>query len=288
MLSGFTIVRNAIRLDYPIVPAVRSILDLCDEVVVNVGKSDDGTRDLVAAIGDPRVRILDTVWDFSRGSEALSVETNRAMAACRGTWGVYIQADEVLHETGVAILREAVRAADGDPRVEGLLVAYVHFYGDFDTVATDRHWYRREVRVVRLGRNVRSYWDAQGFRVGAGDQRPRARVTAARMFHYGWARPPSSRHRKLVASQEIFTEAVDRLAARAAEPALSWTPLLRRFTGTHPRTAHGWIAARQAAAAGPAVGPRRFRLGHVRLYLSDWIERLTGARLFEYRNYVEI
>ena len=38
MLSGFTIVRNAVRLDYQIVPAVRSILDLCDEVVVNVGK----------------------------------------------------------------------------------------------------------------------------------------------------------------------------------------------------------------------------------------------------------
>ena len=290
MLSGFTIVRNAVRLDYPIVPAVRSILDLCDEVVVNVGKSDDGTRDLVAAIDDPRVRILDTVWDFSRGSEALSVETNRAIAACRGDWGVYIQADEVLHETGVPLLRDAVRAADGDPRVEGLLVDYVHFYGDFATVATDRHWYRREVRAVRLDREVRSYWDAQGFRVGAGAgaRRPQARITGARMFHYGWARPPASMRQKVVASQEIFTEAADRLERRAAQPALDWTPLLRPFTGTHPRAAHGWIAVRQTAAAGPPVGPRRFRLGHIRLYVSDWIERLTGTRLFEYRNYVEV
>jgi hypothetical protein len=293
MLSGFTIVRNAVRLDYPIVPAIRSILDLCDEVVVNVGKSDDGTRDLVAAIGDPRVRILDTVWDFSRGSEALSVETNRAIAACRGDWGVYIQADEVLHETGIALLRDAIRAANGDQQIEGLLVEYVHFYGDFATVATDRHWYRREVRAVRLGGEVRSYWDAQGFRVGvgAGARRPRVRATGARMFHYGWARPPASMREKLVASQEIFTEAADRLERRAAQPSLTWTPLLRRFTGTHPRAAHAWIAERQAAesvAAGPAVGPRRFRLGHVRLYVSDWIERLTGTRLFEYRNYVEV
>lgn len=288
MLSGFTIVRNAVRLDYPIVPAIRSILELCDEVVVNVGKSDDGTRDLVAGIGDPRVRILDNVWDFSRGSAALSVETNRAMDACRGTWGVYIQADEVLHETGVPMLRDAVRAADGDARVEGLLVEYVHFYGDFVTVATDRHWYRREVRVVRLGGDVRSYWDAQGFRVGADERRPRARATGAPMFHYGWARPPSSMRQKLVASQEIFTEVADRLEARAAQPSLSWTPLLRRFTGAHPGVAQGWIAERQAAASGPAVGPRRFRLGHLRLYLSDWIERLTGTRLFEYRNYIEL
>jgi hypothetical protein len=81
MLSGFTIVRNAVRLEYPIVPAVRSILDLCDEVVVNVGKSDDGTRDLIAGISDPRVRILDTEWDFSRGSQALSSNQPRD-AAC--------------------------------------------------------------------------------------------------------------------------------------------------------------------------------------------------------------
>lgn len=290
MLSGFTIARNAVRLHYPIVPAIRSILDLCDEVVVNVGRSDDGTRELVEGVGDARVRILDTVWDFSRGSEALSIETNRAMAACRGSWGVYIQADEVLHETGVPMLRNAVLAANGDPGVEGLLVDYVHFYGDFETVATDRHWYRREVRAVRLGRDVRSYWDAQGFRVGsgAGARRPRARGTGARMFHYGWARTPSSMRQKLVASQEIFTEAGDRLEARAGQPALSWTPLLRRFTGSHPRAAREWIAARQAAAVGPAVGPRHFRLGHLRLYLSDWVERLTGTRLFEYRNYVEV
>jgi len=291
MISGFTIVRNAVRLDYPIVPAIRSILNLCDEVVVNVGRSDDGTRDLVASIGDPRVQILDTEWDFSRGSGALAFETNRAMAACRGAWGVYIQADEVLHEAGASVLRERLTEWDRDPRVEGLLVDYFHFYGDFVTVATDRHWYRREVRAVRLGHDIRSYQDAQGFRVGPGKRRVRARPTGARMFHYGWARPPQSMRQKLVASQEIFREAVDRIAARVADQqVLYWTPLLRRFSGTHPRVAQPWIAARDGAhtGGGPTVGPRHLRLGHVRLYLSDWIERLTGARLFEYRNYVEV
>jgi hypothetical protein len=42
-ISGFTFVRNAIKYDYPIVEAVRSILPLCDEVVVAVGDSDDDT-----------------------------------------------------------------------------------------------------------------------------------------------------------------------------------------------------------------------------------------------------
>jgi len=288
VLSGFTIVRNAVRLDYPIVPAIRSILDICDEVVVNVGRSDDGTRELVAGIDDSRVRIVDAVWDFSRGGSTLSFETNRAMAACSGTWGVYIQADEVLHESGAALIRERLRQCGGDERVEGLLVDYLHFYGDFDTVATDRHWYRREVRVVRLGGDVHSYQDAQGFRVGAGDRRVRARSTGARMFHYGWARPHESVRQKLVASQEIFTDAVGRLERRAAQQGLNWTPLLRRFPGGHPRVAQSWIAARRTAWAGSTVGPRRLRPAHLRLYLSDWIERLTGRRPFEYRNYVEV
>ena len=288
MISGFTIVRNAVTLDYPIVPAIRSILDLCDEVVVNVGKSDDGTRDVVASVGEPRVRIIDSVWDFSRGGGTLAFETNRAMAACRGAWGVYIQADEVLHETGMATLRERLRESEPDPRVEGLLVDYLHFYGDFDTIATDRHWYRREVRVVRLGREIRSFQDAQGFRVGPRERRVRARVTGAPMFHYGWARPPQSMRQKFAASKEVFHERAEQLEGHAQLEALYWTPLLRRFTGSHPRAAEAWIATRRAAAAGPTVGPRRLKLDHLRLYLSDWIERLTGTRLFEYRNYVEV
>ena len=105
MLSGFTIVRNAIKLDFPIVPAIQSVLAVCDEVVVNVGRSEDDTRGLVASIKDPRVRILDSEWDFTKKNEMLSIETLKAMHACRGTWGIYIQADEVLHETGARIFR---------------------------------------------------------------------------------------------------------------------------------------------------------------------------------------
>ena len=287
MISGFTIVRNALKLDYPIVPAIRSILDICDEVVVNVGKSDDDTRDLVASIGDPRVRILDTVWDFSRQSLVLSIETQRAMDACRGRWGVYIQADEVLHERGAPLLKQRIAEWDGDARVEGLLVRYRHFWGNFETLATTRRYYRREVRCVRLGRDVRSFQDAQGFRVGPELRRIRARETDAEMFHYGWARPVPAIGEKYEASKTIFPWSGERVAAAQARRTLGWMPLLRRFTGTHPRAVQEWIAAREQAPM-PALGPKRFRLGFVRYYLSDWIERLTGARVFEYRNYVEV
>jgi hypothetical protein len=287
MVSGFTLVRNAVTLDYPIVPAIRSLLPLCDEIVVNVGRSDDGTRDLVAAIADPRVRILDSEWDVSRGGGTLALETDRAMAACRGTWGAYIQADEVLHEAGAALLAEKVREWDDDARVEGLLVDYAHLYGDFDTIATNRHWYRREVRVVRLGRDIHSHGDAQGFRVGPERRRVRARVTGARMFHYGWARPPAGLARKHAAFKDLFQEQAATLERRRAAPALEWTPGLRRLAEAHPHVAREWIEARRVNRR-DGIAPRRLRVSDLRFYLSDWIERLTGARVFEYRNYVPV
>lgn len=284
MLSAFTLVRNAIKLDFPIVPAIRSVLEVCDEVVVNVGKSEDETRDLVAGIGDARVRILDTEWDFRRRNLMLSFETQRAMDACRGRWGIYIQADEVLHEDGARILADKAREWDADERVEGLLVEYVHFYGGFDTIATSRRWYRREVRCVRLGRDIHPFQGAQGFRVGPHDRKIRARLTGARMFHYGWARPARAIREKREASKVIYPWSRERTAREQARGELEWIPLLRPFTGAHPRAAREWITER-AHDPERVVGPRRFKLEHVRYYVSDWIERATGTRLFEFRNY---
>src|SRR5882762_8338292 len=100
LLSGFTLVRNAIQLNFPVVAAIGSVLEVCDEVVVNVGRSDDATRQLVEGIGDSRVRIIDCEWDLNKGEDMLALETQRAMGACLGSWGIYIQADEVLHERG--------------------------------------------------------------------------------------------------------------------------------------------------------------------------------------------
>jgi len=284
VLSGFTLVRNAVKLDFPIVAAIRSVLEVCDEVVVNVGKSEDDTRDLVASIRDPRVRILDTEWDFTKRNIMLSIETQRAMDACAGSWGIYIQADEVLHERGARILKDKVAEWDRDERVEGLLVKYLHFYGGFDRIATSRRWYRREVRCIRLGKDIRPYQGAQGFRVGPSYRKIQARPTDAEMFHYGWARPAKAIKEKLEISKTIYPWGGDRFDKEQARGFLEWIPLLRDFTGDHPAAAHDWIAQR-AHDPERVIGPARFRPEHVRFYISDWIERLTGARVFEFRNY---
>jgi hypothetical protein len=281
-ISGFTIVRNAIKLDFPVEASIRSILPVCDELVVNVGRSEDATLELVRSIADPRIRILETEWDMSRRNTVLGAETLRAMRACTHPWGIYIQADEVLHEAGAAELAAAVRTHHADPMVEGLLVRYLHFYGGFRTVATHRRWYRREVRAVRLdpALDVRPYQGAQGFRVGPGHRRIRARLTGAQMFHYGWARPAQALREKRELGKAMYPwrNADERL------PLLAWIPGIRPFEGAHPAVARGWIEGRVEDPE-RVIAPRRFEWHHLRYYVSGWIERLTGVRVFEFRNY---
>jgi hypothetical protein len=281
-ISGFTIVRNAIKLDFPVVASIRSLLPVCDEVVVNVGRSEDDTLGLVRSIADPKIRIVETEWDMSRRNTVLGDETLRAMRQCRGPWGIYIQADEVLAERGAVELAEAIQRYDGDPRVEGLLVRYLHFYGGFDTIATHRRWYRREVRAVRLdpALDIRPYQGAQGFRVGPDHRRIRARLTGAEMFHYGWARPAQALREK----RELGRTMYPWRDADEQRPLLDWVPGIRPFRGTHPVPARDWIEARRVDPE-RVIAPRRFRWRFLRYYLSGAVERLTGVRLFEFRNY---
>ena len=84
-VSGFTIARNAIKFDYPIVEAITSVLPLCDEFIVNVGKCDDGTLELIQSINSPKIKIIESVWDdtLREGGKLLAVETNRAFDSGR-------------------------------------------------------------------------------------------------------------------------------------------------------------------------------------------------------------
>lgn len=281
-VSGFTIVRNAVKLDFPLEASIRSILPICDEVVVNVGRSDDDTLAWVRSIADPKLRVLQTEWDMTLQDTVLSLETQRAMGACRHPWGVYIQADEVLHEQGAERLRRALEQHDGDVAVEGLLVDYLHFYGGFDTIATHRRWYRREVRAVRLEPrwDVRSHEGAQGFRVGPGHRKIRARTTGAQMFHYGWARPARALHQKRELDRPLYPWR----RSDPSLPLLPWIPGIRRFTGSHPAAARAWLEPRRHDPE-RVIEPRRFRWRFLRYYASGVIERLTGIRPFEFRNY---
>lgn len=111
-VSGFTFIRNAVKFDFPVVESISSVLPLCDHFVVAVGKSDDGTKDLIQGIGSDKISMIETEWDetLEKGGEVYAAETDKAFDAIppEFDWCFYIQGDEVLHEKFIPAVEKAM------------------------------------------------------------------------------------------------------------------------------------------------------------------------------------
>ena len=62
-ISGFTFIRNGVELGFPFEASIRSILPLVDEFVVVVGKSNDDTLQRIQGLNDPKIRIIESIWN---------------------------------------------------------------------------------------------------------------------------------------------------------------------------------------------------------------------------------
>ena len=80
-VSGFTFVRNVLKYDYPVVESTRSILPVLDEFIVNVGRCDDGTLELICSISDPKIKIVESVWDETLRKDGL-IYANKPTLRC--------------------------------------------------------------------------------------------------------------------------------------------------------------------------------------------------------------
>jgi hypothetical protein len=244
-ISGFTFCRNAVKYDYPIVESIKSILPIVDEYVVNVGKSEDNTLKLIESIGDPRIRVVESVWDESirKGGLIFSQQTNIALQHCVGDWAIYLQADEVIHENDLPGLIRKMKEALPASNILGLSFRYLHFYGDYYTI--NPWFYRRAVRIIRNNGDIESFGDAVGFCNKKTNEfiRPkdshRCVSSGARIFHYGYVKDskvliekvryqasrhhgdtiPEDRARKLEKERYEFDE----------------YDILKNFRGAHPR-----------------------------------------------------
>ncbi|HMR42398.1 MAG TPA: glycosyltransferase family 2 protein [Saprospiraceae bacterium] len=285
-VSGFSFIRNAVKYDYPVVEAITSVLPLCDEFVIAVGNSDDATLQLIQSIQNPKIKIIETVWDDSlrEGGRVLAAETDKAYRAIsdKADWCFYIQGDEVLHEKYLENIRRAMTLFKDDKKVDGLLFDYLHFYGSYDFVGSASRWYRREVRVIRKDASFYSYRDAQGFRKGD-NQKLNVKRSDAFIYHYGWVRDPRAMQQKNESFHRLWhsDEWVDKNIAKAAEFDYSGIDALEKFEGSHPAVMQERIRRKNWRFD--------FDISFNSLKLKDRlrkkVEKWTGWRPGEYRNY---
>jgi hypothetical protein len=271
--------------DYPVKEAILSILPLCDEFIVMLGNSDDGTRELIESIGDSRIKIYDSVWDDSlrEGGKVLAVETDKAFdkVSADSDWAFYIQGDEVFHEHGYEAVTDAMKKYKDDSEVEGLLLKYRHFYGSYDYVGDSRRWYRNEVRIIKNDKSIRSYKDAQGFKKNG--KKLQVKKVYAFMHHYGWVRPPAAMQAKQVTFHKMWhnDEWVKENIAVADEFDYSNIDSLALYRGVHPQVMKERIAGKNWKFSFDPLSKKQ----SVWMRLLHLVEEVTGWRIGEWRNY---
>lgn len=114
MISGLTIIRNGIKYDYPFIESLKSMLPICDEIIVVAGNSEDGTNRAILALNEPKIRFIHTIWDeqLRTGGKILAQQTNIGIQAIKGDWILYLQGDEVLHENAKEKILKGIAIAE--------------------------------------------------------------------------------------------------------------------------------------------------------------------------------
>lgn len=273
-ISGFTFIRNGVDLGFPFEASIRSLLPLVDEFVVAVGAGSDDTLNRIRAINDPKIRIIETVWNERMADRGFVYAQQKMIAqySCTGDWAFYIEGDEVVHEQDIESIRASVEKHHGNPSVEALVFDYHHFYGSPAWVSVSPGWYRRECRLIR--NTIRSYApDGQYWLVTTDHKKgrnPRSALANAHIYHYGWIRRNEDMQKKL-----------DQVSKYWATPAtqVRYSQFDRRalqaFTGTHPSAAKKWLAqeAESVLSLDPDYKPTK---KENKYHLMRKLEMLTG------------
>ncbi len=201
--------RNGVKYDYSFKESLLSLAPLVEKIYLALDKGDDTTEEEIKKF--PFIKIVPSTWDMNlKKGLVLSVETNKALEALRAdhgqednAWGIYLQADEVLHEDDYEILKRDIEKAQSEG-CDAISFRYLHFWQTHHHVAVSRKWYPHEIRAIKLKTPIESWGDAQGFR-----NHKKIFHTEARIFHYGHVREQSSYKEKMRDMGKLYHSAED-------------------------------------------------------------------------------
>lgn len=243
--SGYVCVRNARIFDYGVVEAVKSLLPVCDEVVVCDGESEDDTREMVESIGDSRIRLITYPWQNPVADDRFWVKwLNYARERLAFNYQITLDADEVLAETSYDKVRSLAESGEC-----GIFTRH-NFWNDakhlapFNTVCGDT--------VARCGPSSLYCPSDEPYPAVEPNIRTHAELhNELEIFHYGFIRKPDAFVRKSKAVQVMFMGSCDRRITDMEESGKPWTERdyfegkpLRDFSGVHPAIAVPWLRER--------------------------------------------
>lgn len=309
-ISGFTIVRNATKLYYPVKESIQSILPLVDEFVIALGNcdEDDYTLKEIQSIQSDKIKIIHTTWELEKYPDGTEYarQTDIAKNACTGDWLFYLQSDEVIHEKYLPVIRKRCELLLHDKDIEGLLFDYKHFWGDYHHYFESHVWYAKEIRIIRNLPHIHSWGDAQSFRnipdFDGADYRQKkgtyklkvAKVNAW-VYHYGWVRPPyfmQSKRKEFTAIYKGTDFAEDHFRNEEAEFNFGNLDKLNVFKDTHPAVMKDMISRfnwQDKLYPNKAPDPKvKHKHEKLKNRLLSFVEKklLKGEQVFSFKNYI--
>ncbi|MCK4671542.1 MAG: glycosyltransferase [Candidatus Aegiribacteria sp.] len=293
LISGFTFVRDAVRLDYPVVESIRSALPIVDEYIVNAGDCTDNTIEIIRNIGDPKIRIIETNWNPERFVDGITYadQTNIALGQCTYPWCLYLQADEVIHEQDFQQILSTMEKYDSRDDVDGLLFHYNHFWGNYNRVHRGHNWYDMDIRAVKNNRNISSWKDAQSFRKDG--KKLRVVDCGAWIYHYGWVRHPEVMRKKTIIMDSFYHDD-EWMKKKHSDSGRPWDygPLdsVPVFNGTHPEIMRNRISEKDWNAEDYSDPDNPPDLEHLRVScrIHSALEKIIGRKIGGYSNWIQV
>lgn len=293
-ISAFSYVRNGFQYGVPFIESIQSVLPICDEFVVAVGDSKDGTREAIENLNDPKIKIVDTIWDekLTLGGKIFAQQSNIAYQNISPDtdWVIHIQADEVLHEDEYNQIIQSIEIANKHPKVDGLLFPFIHFWGDYNSIRNSRRVHRNEIRAFKYNPKIRAYRDSQGFRIYENPSEQDAEKgiklnvikTKASIYHYNSVR----NRQNMILKFHNFAYYYSRTDSKMEEQPKNefnyhTVDRVTKFKGTHPKV------------MAEAIAKYDYVFEHDKSH-AQWkkndkyiqpIEDLLGIRFGEYKNY---
>jgi hypothetical protein len=239
-VSAFTFIKNGVILGYPFLQSIKSVLPIVDEFIVNVGKSEDNTLDLIKSISSSKIRIIESTWNNEMKDRGYVYGQQKMVAQfnCTGDWAFYIEGDEVYHEEELEKIKNSMLENVDDENVEALVFNFHHFYGNQNTVLNSPGWYRSEARIIK--NSIRSYAPDGLFWLVLDSNKkgryPRAKHTGASCYHYGWVRSEDQMNLKSSKVQKYWGASPTKIDYSQMDKSI-----IQNFCGSHPKVIENWL-----------------------------------------------
>jgi hypothetical protein len=239
-VSGFTFIKDGQILGYPFLQSIQSILPIVDEFIVNVGQSEDNTLEMIQAINDKKIRIIESKWNDTMTDRGYVYGQQKMIAQynCTGDWAFYIEGDEVYHESDLVQIKKSMEINLNDSKVEALVFDFHHFYGNANSLLNSPGWYRSEARIMK--NSVRSYAPDGLFWVVLGSNKkgryPNAKHTGVTCYHYGWVRSEEQMNLKSKKVQKYWGGNPESIDYSQMDQLI-----IEEFKGEHPEIIKDWL-----------------------------------------------